>query len=134
MGIEEGLVRLIQADAGVVAIASVGGFLAELPKDQALPSWSYALLSEDRIYTHDDGPAALRPAIVEITCYGDAAVVVRLAAAIDQVLDGFCGALPEGTVVNGCFVLSRPGPDEYDGARRCWLRSLIYEIHYALSA
>ena len=44
--IEQGFVQLVQDTSAVKAIATSGGFLAELPKDQVLPSWSYTTVAD----------------------------------------------------------------------------------------
>jgi hypothetical protein len=48
--IEQGFVQFVQGAAGVNTIAATGGFLAELPKDQALPSWSYTTVADSADY------------------------------------------------------------------------------------
>ena len=58
--IEEGLVNLVTADAAVLAIAPVGGFLSELPKGQSLPSWTYRVVSEVAEYTLQDKPGTTK--------------------------------------------------------------------------
>jgi hypothetical protein len=48
--IEQGFVQLVQGTSAVNTIAATGGFLAELPKDQALPSWSYTTVADSADY------------------------------------------------------------------------------------
>src|SRR6185437_13626272 len=103
--LEEGLVTLVQGNAGVSAIAAAGGFFAELPKGQPLPSWTYLVVSDNADYTLD-GPMSLGSRRMQIDCYGDAAAqAIRLAKAIDNLLSGYRGTLadPDSTIVQGCF-------------------------------
>lgn len=132
--IEEGIVRLVQADSGVLAIAPVGGFFTELPKDLTLPSWSYRLVGGAVSHTLQGarGPRAVR---LQIDCYGantgNGADAIGLAAAIDAVLDGFTGALsdPDATVVDSCLLEEEP-MDFFDDAGRTYRRMLEYHLIY----
>ena len=92
--IESGLTLLVNADSAVKAIAPIGGFLAELPKDQALPSWSYFWASDTPHYTFE-GLRPVNQRRLQIDCYGAAAEVINLAQAIDNVLSGFNGTLTD---------------------------------------
>lgn len=137
MAIEEGLVRLVQGNAAVLAICPVGGFLSEEPKDEQLPSWMYKFLGESPTYTQAVGETGfVSPAIVEIRCFAsDGATVVSLSRAINAVLSGFRGTLPDSdqTVVNGCFRIEHgpDGPfDDFSATRRIPTRTLYYELHY----
>ena len=103
--IEAGLTQLVQADSAVHAICPVGGFLAQLPKDYTLPTWSYLMASDMPTYSFE-GPNSLRSRRIQIDCYGsDGKQVIQLADAIDAVLNGYRGTLPDGDsiVVPGCF-------------------------------
>ena len=130
--LEAGIVSLVMADAGVLAITTTGGFLVNLPKDEALPSWTHQTIS-------DAGPYALRgehgfvTRRLEIKCFGNRrADAVSLAAAIDAVLSGYKGTLPDAdsTVVYGCFRSDRMDAP-FDEAGRTNRRMLEYEIQYA---
>ena len=130
--LEAGIVSLVMADAGVLAITTTGGFLVNLPKDEALPSWTHQTIS-------DAGPYALRgehgftTRRLEINCFGNRrADAVSLAAAIDAVLSGYKGTLPDAdsTVVYGCFRSDRMDAP-FDEAARTYRRMLEYEIQYA---
>ena len=67
--IEQGFVQLVQGTSAVKAIATAGGFLAELPKDQALPSWSYTTVADSADYVLA-GPVDLGSWNVQIDCAG----------------------------------------------------------------
>lgn len=126
--IEQGLVLLVQGNAGVAAIAASGGFLGALPKDFTLPSWSYIVVSDPVDYELL-GPVALGCTRIQIDCYGAApADAINLAAAIDAVLNGYHGTLtdPDSTVVQGCFRLNKI--DFFDDDARNYRRMLEYEF------
>lgn len=131
--IEEGIVRLLQTTPAVSAIAPVAGFFAELPKDNPLPSWTYITVSQAITsgLTFADG---LRTRRIQLDCYGFlAADAIALAKAIDKVLLGYTGTLPDAdhTFVN--VILLEDQMDFFDDARRSYRRMLEYEIVYAQS-
>ena len=130
--LEAGIVSLVMADAGVLAITTTGGFLATLPKDETLPSWTHLTVS-------DAGPYALGGAHgfvtrrLQIDCYGSQrADAISLAKAIDAVLSGFRGSLSDddSTVVYVCFRSDRM-VFPFDDASRTYRRMLEFEIQYA---
>jgi hypothetical protein len=126
--IEQGFVQLVQGTSAVNAIAAAGGFLAELPKDQALPSWSYTTVADSADYVLA-GPVDLGSWNVQIDCYAATREqAVLLAAAIDAVLNGYAGTLadPDQTVVQGIFRINKR--DFFDDARRTYRRMLEYEV------
>lgn len=127
--IESGLSLLVQANSAVLAICPVGGFLTQLPKDQVLPSWSYMIISDHPNYVFE-GESALSSRRFQIDCYGNTGEdTINLAKAIDAVLNGFRGLLPDtdSTIVPGCF---RTGTqDFFDEARRSYRRMLEYLIY-----
>jgi len=128
--IEEGIVQLVQSDAGVKAIAPLGGFLVQLPKDQTLPSWAYSVVSKvpNTSLQSARGLAMLR---LQIDCDGSAPDVIQLAAAIDNVLHGYQGTLPDPdhTYVSCCF--QSDTKDFFDDAGRTLRRMLEYEILFS---
>jgi hypothetical protein len=126
--IEQGFVQHVQGTSAVKAIAAAGGFLAELPKDQALPSWSYTTVADSADYVLA-GPVDLGSWNVQIDCYAATREqAVLLAAAIDAVLNGYAGTLadPDQTVVQGIFRINKH--DFFDDARRTYRRMLEYEV------
>lgn len=128
--IEQGLVGLIEGNAAVRAIAPTGGFLAELPKDYPLPSWTHKTVSQptSATLTSFKGTKMRR---WQIDCYGAAAAdAINLAQAIDGVLDGFRGTLgdPDATYVDSC--LQSDLIDFFDDASRSYRRMLEYEIWF----
>jgi hypothetical protein len=129
--IDEGLVALVQANAGVLAIAPSGGFLSELqPKDHALPSWTQKTISnpQHNTLTSFTGLTMRR---WQVDCYANAgADAIGLARAIDTVLNGFRGVLadPDATYVDHCFRSDLI--DFFDPAGRTYRRMLEYEIWF----
>jgi len=128
--LEAGIVKLVMGNAGVLAITTTGGFLLSLPKDEALPSWTYQIISDVGTYAlrGEHGFVTRR---LQIDCYankpGD---VISLAKAIDIVLSGYQGTLtdPDSTIVFGCF--GSDVIDFFDDAGRTYRRMLEYEIQY----
>ena len=128
--IEAGLVALVQGTAAVNAIAAVGGNLSEVPKDGALPTWTYVFISAPDSYTLA-GEHGLIEARIQIDCYGNTgAECIRLAWAIDHVLSGFSGTLadPQNTVVDSCFRSNII--DFFDDAKRSYRRLLEYKLWF----
>ena len=128
--LESGIVKLVMADAGVTAIASSGGFLLELPKDEALPSWSYRVISDRSEYCLG-GEHGFVTRRLQIDCFANAkADVLRLGRAINKVLSGYRGTLsdPDATVVFGCF--RSDIQDFFDDPGRTPRRMLEYEIQF----
>ena len=126
--IEQGFVALVQGTHAVRAIAATGGFLAELPKDQPLPSWSYTTVADSADYALE-GPVDLGAWNVQVDCYANSREqAVLLAAAIDTVLNGYAGTLadPDHTVVQGIFRINKR--DFFDDARRTYRRMLEYQV------
>jgi hypothetical protein len=125
--IEQGLALLVQGNAGVAAIAAAGGgFLDTLPKDFPLPSWSYSIVSDPVDYELS-GPVSLGSTRIQIDCYGaTGADAIRLAKAIDTVLNGYRGKMtdPDTTNVQGCFRTNKI--DFFDDAARNYRRMLEY--------
>lgn len=131
--IEQGLVGLIQGNAGVRAIAAFGGFVSALPKDYPLPSWTHKTVSQPPSTTLTSF-TGLRMRRWQIDCYGTAASqgadTINLAKAIDTVLNGFRGTLGDldATYVDSCFQSDLI--DFFDDAGRTYRRMLEYEIWF----
>jgi hypothetical protein len=128
--IEDGIAQLVQADTTVNGICPVGGFYASLPKGTPLPSWSYIVVSEVTDYTLEHR-VALTPRRLQIDTYASGgADALHLARAIDNVLSGYKGVLPdtESTNVQGCFRSNEL--DFFDDASRTYRRLLEYELWY----
>jgi hypothetical protein len=131
--IEDGIVQLVQADPTVAAQCSFGGFYLSLPKGTPLPSWSYLVVSEVTGYTLR-GRTNLTPRRLQIDVYAmDGAEALNLARAIDNVLSGWKGALPDtqATAVQGIFRDMTVGEaDFFDEVSRTYRRMLEFFVHY----
>jgi hypothetical protein len=126
MSLESGLVLLVQADATVLALCKAGGYFAQLPANSALPSWTQQTISDPVDYLLS-GPDALGMRRIQIDCFGNApADAVELASAIDKVLSGYKGNLPDGTQVAGIFRDNKM--DLFDNEARSYRRMLDYKI------
>lgn len=125
---EQGLSMLVQANPAVAAIAKTGGWPTDLPKGTQLPSWSYFIASDGEQYTLR-GRAGLSSMLVQIDCYGaDAASAILLAEAIDNLLSGFRGVLPDAhcTQIDSCFRQNKI--DFFDPESRTWRRMIEYKF------
>jgi hypothetical protein len=128
--LESGIVKLVMADAGVLAISATGGFLLSLPKDETLPSWTYQVISDVSNYTLDKAHGFVTRRL-QIDCYGNQpGDAMGMAKAIDNVLSGYQGTLADvdATYVHGCF--RSDVMDMFDDARRSYRRMLEYEVQF----
>ncbi len=128
--IENGIVQLVQADAIVTSLCAAGGYYAQLPEDQRLPCWSYLFVSDVADYTLL-GMVALTMRRLQVDCYGaSGADAIGLADAIDRILSGYKGVLPdpENTVVQGCFRSNLI--DFFDSSSRSFRRMLEYTLWF----
>jgi len=128
--LESGIVKLVMADAAVLAIAATGGYLLELPKDHTLPSWTYRIISDQAEYAllGEHGFVTRR---LQIDCFADEKPdVLLLARAINAVLSGYKGTLTDAdaTIVFGCFRSDLQ--DFFDDPGRTPRRMLEYEIQF----
>lgn len=133
--LEAGIVALVMGNPAVLAIATTGGYLLSLPKDQlteVTASWSYQVISDKGDYGLR-GEHGLVMRRMQIDCYSDPThpgLCITLAKAIDKVLGGYQGTLPDvdSTVVFGCFRSDLT--DFFDAAGRTYRRMLEYEINF----
>jgi hypothetical protein len=126
--IEEGLVKLLNGNSAVIALSPVGGFPGILPKDMALPSWAYTIVSDPENYTLK-GTSGLGKVTVQIDIFGSSAAdCINLGKAINAVLSGYAGILsdPDSTRIDSAFRSNKI--DFFDSASRTYRRMLEYEI------
>jgi len=128
--IEQGLVELVQADPAVSALCPVGGFLSELPQTATLPSWVYSTISLSRTYPLTNVEQLTMRRIQIDVIAATSASAITLANAIDAVLSGYRGTLPDpdSTVVQGIFTDSMS--DFFDPTARNFRRSIDYIVWY----
>jgi hypothetical protein len=128
--IDQGLELLLQNTSAVTAIAPVGGFNTQLPPNKPLPSWTFQLVSSPSDLTLQ-GPVSLTYARYQFDCYGEnSAQTILLSNAINQVLDGFIGTLPDpdATIVQ---VMRRTNKIPFfDSDARNFRIMLEYELQY----
>jgi len=128
--IEDGIAQLVQTDPTVASQCVFGGFWLALPKGTPLPSWSFTVVSEVTDYTLA-GRTDLTPRRLQIDVYAlDGAEALNLARAIDNVLSGYHGVLPDAqaTVVQGAFRENEI--DFFDDVSRTYRRMIEFFIHY----
>jgi hypothetical protein len=129
--LELGIVKLVMADAGVLAVCSAGGYLLTLPKDAPRPSWTYRAISDHGTYALK-GEHGFVTRRLQLDCFGTARQdAMLLGRAIDKVLGGYKGTLTDSdsTIVFGCFrsdLMDMP----FDEATRSYRRMLEYEIDF----
>lgn len=128
--IEEGLVRLIQANIGSLA---PGGYPGTLPKDFTGTAYYYRSITRKRgvglLFT-----SGLTYAVYEFECVGPTPLAAQtLAYAVDAALNGFQGNMsdPDSTYVSSCYQTDWIGPTELDPAARNQRVLIEYEIWYA---
>ncbi len=128
--IEEGLQKLVQGTPAVAAIATAGGGwgFGQIPKGQALPTWTMQTVSDPAGYLLSGKDLSFKR--IQIDCYGNtAAEVMRLDRAIDTVLNLFAGTLADAdaTKVERCFRSERID-FQLDEASRTYRRMLEFEV------
>lgn len=122
----------MQGTAAVAAIAASGGFLGTLPKDLALPSWTYLFVGGSAEYTllGARGPRRRR---LQVDCYGNtAAESIALEHAIDAVLSGFSGTLTDLDSIKVDSILMSAEPVDFglDPDSRSYRRMIEYEVTF----
>jgi len=129
--IETGLVKLIQGNAGVQALAQFrGGHAATLPKDAILPNWCYTVISHDPQVTIDVNP--LQIMVIQIESYGETqADANALATAIESLLSPYRGTLtdPASTYVTMITITGKLDYQNPESRQHC--RMVQYEIAFS---
>ena len=126
--IEQGLVMKIQAESGY---STVGGFAGQLPENLPAPVYFYKVIS-DQANTTLQSFKGFGSRMFQFDCFGAKAVDAQLLAnAIDVVLNGFHGTLPDpdSTRVDSIFRTDRMGPEPSSSSRNFWVM-LEYKVWY----
>jgi hypothetical protein len=129
--IEQGIQMLVQADATVLSICSVGGFFGSLPKDQPRPSWAYKIVSSTPLSRTLGQQRQVLQERWQIDCFGDTpASALLLAKAVDAVLNNYSGTLPDpdATAVQAIFFVDLT--DFFDDTARSYRRCLEYQLTF----
>jgi hypothetical protein len=126
--IDLGIVMLV--NAGLGSPPFVGGFDSELPKDAALPNYTYTI-----VFDHPDTGLeffkGLSKLSFQIDCYGNSANdALTLSRSIDLILNGFQGVLPDPDATRVSSVMGTDRRNFFDDSRRTFRRMLEYEIWY----
>ena len=127
--LRQGLAMLLQANPAVASIAPVAGFgFGELPKGLALPTWIFTMVSDKENYTLA-GRAGLSSCTIQIDALANSPEeAIRLGDAIDSILSGYRGTLPDpdATGIDSCFRTNRD--DHFDDAPRGYRCMLEYQV------
>lgn len=118
----------IQAESG---FPTAGGFAGQLPENATVPAYTYNVFS-DPANTTLRSVSGFGNRRFQFDVFGPRAVDAQLLAnAIDRVLNGFSGALPDpdSTKVDSIIRTDRMGPKYSDSARNFWVM-LEYSVWY----
>ena len=99
--LEAGLVQLVQSSPSVSTLSPGGGYLRQIPPGSSIPAWTYFTVTNppNTGLQFVSGSTERR---IQIDCYGNEQTdqQVQLAFAIDSVLNGFSGTLPDQDSTN----------------------------------
>jgi Protein of unknown function (DUF3168) len=134
MDIDAGITALLAGDSGVKSKLKTGGaesiFDGVVPEDVAqYPCLAYQFVGG----SNDPGLTAAGPrrSRLQVDCWGTTkAQSIALANAVAHLLDGFSGALTDGTNVMSCWIINPPGVDLFSAESRFRRRMLeFYLLH-----
>lgn len=125
--IEEGVNQLLSADAALSALVGSSIYPVLVPEQTTWPCVSYQVASSVTDYTVDG--AAETAKRMQFDCWGlTYASTKQVQTAVSNVLDGFTGLLPDGTVIKGAF--RGVDLDAYDSGHRVFRALVEYVFHY----
>ena len=100
--LEQGLNQLLSADPGVSALVGQCVYPVIIPENATYPCVSYQVISATAEYTL--GSAVEVTKRVQFDAWSQAYADTKFVqTALHNLLDGFNGSLPDGTVVKGAF-------------------------------
>lgn len=100
----DGIVAQVLADGPTAALVAANVFKNELPRGYVLPAIAVHRYGGSQEYQYN-GPVGTREDKVQFDCYGpDAETAQEVAEAVRAALLAFVGTLPDGTVVQGCYL------------------------------
>lgn len=111
MELEEAIVALLAADPEITGEVEGRIAAAVLPESLSRPNIVYQRLDTGRQW-HNDGPAGMPTAAVQISCYADDYPTAKALATAVKDLDGYSGTV--GDPVTGLYVGSMFLDDERD--------------------
>jgi hypothetical protein len=128
----EGIIALLQQDAGVIAKAATRGdgkaaiFAGQAPEAAPMPLSVYGFAYEENLMTMD-GPSAFTKARIEIWNQAEGYLdAKKLARAVKVCLENFQGTLSEGTEVDSIHRISEV--DTFQDAPFLYLTATEYEV------
>lgn len=100
----DGIISLLTADSGVNALVSAQIYKSVLPRGYQLPAIAVHRYGGTQDYQFS-GPTDTREDQVQIDCYSeDAAKAQQVTEAVRKLLVGYTGRLPDGTIVQACYL------------------------------
>ena len=127
---EAGLRQLVTASQAVSTLIGARMYPLILPDQAAFPAVTYQVVSSMEEQTLD-GPTGIFTARVQVDAwsasYGETKAV---AAAIRTLLDGFDGALPDGTVVANMWLADSPA-DSFSPEPRLFRTQQDFKLIYS---
>jgi hypothetical protein len=99
----DGFIALLAADPGVHAVAAARVYKDELPRGYTFPAVVVHRYGGLQDYDFA-GPVGVREDQIQIDAYAETAAIEQLSEAIRAALVPFVGALPDGTVVQACYL------------------------------
>lgn len=100
----DGFITLMTDDAGVNALVGTKIYKSVLPRGYTLPSIAIHRYGGTKDYEFD-GPVATREDQIQVDCYAsDPESAQQVAEAVRALLVPYVGTLPDGTVVQACYL------------------------------
>jgi hypothetical protein len=101
--VEFGLAQLLMNDAGITAICNSRVYGLIIPDEATYPAISYQIISDTPDATMN-GPSSWEQKRVQIDCWAvDYVTAKNLQAAVRTAINGFKGAMPNGTFAFSIF-------------------------------
>lgn len=100
----DGIIELLNRDSAVNAVVDSRIYKSDLPRGYKLAAIAVHRYNGSQNYDFN-GPVTVGEDMVQLDIYaGDADTCQSLAKLVKAVLNAFIGALPDGTVVQGCYL------------------------------
>jgi Protein of unknown function (DUF3168) len=100
----DGFMALLKADAGVSGLVGVRVYQSVLPRGYILPAIAIHRYGGSQDYEYA-GPVGVREDQIQLDAYGETAESLQqVSEAIRSLLVPYVGTLPDGTVVQACYL------------------------------
>ncbi len=100
----DGIISLLTANTGVNNLVAGRVYKSVLPRGYTLPAIAVHRYGGTQEYVFA-GPSGVREDQIQVDCYAaDAETAQQVAEAVRALLVNYVGTLPDGTVVQGCFL------------------------------